>query len=73
VTGRWESQSIAEIDFVIEKAGVIHPLEVKAADNVRSRSLGVFCEKYTPDYALRLSTRNFGYENSIKSVPLYAA
>ena len=69
----WESHSIAEIDFVIEKAGMIYPVEVKAADNVRSRSLGVFCEKYQPDYAIRLSTRNFGFENGIKSIPLYAA
>ena len=69
----WESHSIAEIDFVIEKAGMIYPVEVKAADNVRSRSLGVFCEKYQPDYSIRLSTRNFGFENGIKSIPLYAA
>jgi hypothetical protein len=52
--------------------GII-PVEVKAAENVRSHSLGVYMEKYKPPYAIRLSSKNFGFANSIKSVPLYAA
>jgi len=52
--------------------GVI-PVEVKASDNVRSKSLGVYIEKYNPAYAIRLSSRNFGFYHRIKSVPLYAA
>ena len=29
-------------------------------------------KKYNPDYSIRISSKNFGYENNIKSVPLYA-
>lgn len=68
----WESGGKAELDFIIRKDDSVIPVEVKSADNVRARSLKVFVEKYTPTYSIRLSTKNFGYENGIKSIPLYA-
>ena len=51
--------------------GII-PVEVKSADNVKSKSLKVYVEKYNPKYSIRISTKDFGFENNIKSVPLYA-
>ena len=30
-------------------------------------------EKYNPKYGVRVSTKNFGFTNGIKSIPLYAA
>ena len=70
----WVSQGRAEVDFIIEDGTArAVPIEVKSSDNVRSRSLGVYCEKYEPARAIRLSTRNFGYDGLVKSVPLYAA
>jgi predicted AAA+ superfamily ATPase len=69
----WISPGKAELDFVFQdKHGNIIPLEGKSADNVRSKSLRVYTEKYKPPYSVRTSARNFGYENGIKSVPLYA-
>lgn len=29
-------------------------------------------KNYSPKYAVRISEKNFGFENNIKSVPLYA-
>jgi len=70
----WESQGKAEIDFVIQdKVGNIIPIEVKSSDNVRSKSLNQFTGKYNPAYSIRISSKNFGFESDIKSVPLYAA
>lgn len=69
----WNSGNKAEIDFVVELQDGIIPVEVKASENVRSHSLRVYIEKYKPVYAIRLSSRNFGFANGIKSVPLYAA
>lgn len=69
----WESSSIAEIDFVIIKNGVVVPVECKANINVRSKSLQSFVKRYNIKESIRLSGRNFGLENGIKSVPLYAA
>ena len=69
----WESANSAEVDFIVQNEDGVIPIEVKSAENVRSKSLKVFVEKYVPRYSIRLSSRNFGFENGIKSVPLYAA
>ncbi len=69
----WESNGQAEVDFVIQdKEGNIIPIEVKAAENVRAKSLNIFIKRYKPSYSMRISGKNFGFENQIKSVPLYA-
>lgn len=47
------------------------PVEVKANDNVNSKSLKMYINKYKPKYGIRISSKNFGLENNIKSVPLY--
>jgi predicted AAA+ superfamily ATPase len=69
----WNSANRAEIDFVLDTEDGIIPVEVKVSDNVRAKSLAVYIEKYKPVYAIRISARNFGLVNGIKSVPLYAA
>ncbi|MCL2153681.1 MAG: ATP-binding protein [Oscillospiraceae bacterium] len=69
----WESDSKAEVDFVIMTSGKLIPLEVKANVHSRSYSLNSYMKKYGPEYAIRVSGKNFGFENGIKSVPLYAA
>lgn len=68
----WESNGKAELDFIIRQNDSVVPIEVKSADNVRARSLKTFVDKYAPAYSIRLSTKNFGFENGIKSIPLYA-
>lgn len=62
-----------EIDFIIKNENGIIPIEVKSSENVISKSLNKYIEKYKPAYAIRISTKNFGFENNIKSVPLYCA
>jgi predicted AAA+ superfamily ATPase len=69
----WVLDGRAEVDFVFQDAaGAIVPLEVKSADNVRSASLSKFIGLYGPEYAIRVSSKNFGFENGIKSIPPYA-
>lgn len=69
----WESERGAEIDFVIQRNGELIPVEVKSADNTRAKSLEVYMETYNPAYAIKLSAKNFGFEDGKKTVPLYAA
>jgi predicted AAA+ superfamily ATPase len=69
----WESGGIAEVDFVLQLKSDFIPLECKSANNTRSKSLGVFTDKFKPQYSIRVSNKNFGFENGIKSLPLYAA
>lgn len=68
----WESVRGAEIDFVIQCDGQLIPIEVKSADNTKAKSLKVYMDSYQPAYAIKLSARNFGYEEHLKVVPLYA-
>ena len=67
------SKRNAEIDFVLysQEDGII-PIEVKSGNNIKSVSLNMYINEYNPKYAIRFSTRNFGFENNIKSIPLYA-
>ena len=68
----WESDRGAEVDFIIQRDGAIIPIEVKSADNTQAKSLKMYIEAYEPQYAIKISTRNFGSEDNKKTVPLYA-
>ena len=68
----WTSGNSAEIDFVIQKDGYTIPLEVKSSDNVKAKSLQTYIKKYSPKCSIRISSKNFGNENGIISIPLYA-
>ena len=69
----WKSNNMAEVDFLLYGEDGIVPVEVKANNNTKSKRLKMYMEKYNPKYAIRISTKNFGYTNNIKSIPLYAA
>jgi predicted AAA+ superfamily ATPase len=68
----WESQGKAEVDFVVQLNDDVIPIEVKSSDNVRAKSLQQFVSRYKPPFSFRISGKNFGFENNIKSIPLYA-
>ena len=68
----WTSGNQAEVDFIARIGQNITPIEVKAAAHTQSKSLSVYAAAYKPEYCIRISAKNFGFENGIKSVPLYA-
>ena len=69
----WKGNRDAEIDFLIttKDDGVI-PIEVKAEEHTQSKSLKIYNELYQPKYMIRISLKDFGFQNNIKSIPLYA-
>ncbi|HWT75348.1 MAG TPA: ATP-binding protein [Mobilitalea sp.] len=69
----WSSGGEAELDFIIEQDGKVVPIEVKAREHTKSRSLSFFHSKYKAEKTIRFSSRNFGWENGIEAIPLYAA
>ncbi len=71
----WLNENQSEIDFLLYNDDGIIPVEVKAADNTQAKSLKNYIAKYNPPYAIRVSSKDFGFnpETKIKSVPLYAA
>ena len=69
----WESKGKAEVDFVVQdKNGNIIPIEVKSNIHTKSKSLNVFKGLYKVPYSIRVSNKNFGFENDIKCIPLYS-
>lgn len=68
----WAETQVAEIDFLIDTKDGVIPIEVKANENKKSKSLNYFIEKNKINLAIRISANNFGVSNGIKSVPLYA-
>lgn len=70
----WKNEYDSELDFILQsEKGLIIPLEVKSSNHTKSRSLNNYMKEFSPKYGIRLSSKNFGFKNNIKSVPLYAA
>ena len=69
----WGVHRKAEVDFLVQnKEGSVIPIEVKSADNVMAKGLREYVKQFYPKYSIRISSKNFGFDNGIKSVPLYA-
>ena len=70
----WHNSNTSEIDFILYTNDGIIPVEVKAGDSTKSKSLNFYIEKFNPKYSIKISTKDFGYDpvKKIKSVPLYA-
>lgn len=70
----WKNNNKAEVDFLLYTSDGIIPVEVKAGNNTQAKSLNIYNETYKPKYAIRISTKEFGYnpKTKIKSIPLYA-
>ena len=70
----YRSNNTSKVDFLLYTKNGIIPVEVKAGNATQSKSLKLYIEKFKPKYAIRISTKDFGYDpkTNIKSIPLYA-
>ncbi len=66
------NNSSGEIDFLVQKAGSTYPIEVKAEENLRAKSLRTFSKSYSEMNSLRFSLSDFRDESWMKNIPLYA-
>lgn len=67
----WASGNLAEIDFVTQFTDKIVPIEVKAATNVKAKSLGVYKKKFEPSISVKASQLNLNYTDGVLDCPLY--
>ena len=71
----WSSDKTpAEIDFVVQTEHRVIPVEVKAEENVRARSMSEYIKNH-PDYQLRgLRISMMGYQDQewMENIPLFA-
>lgn len=73
VPNYWKSGNEAEVDFIVQFKNDIIPIEVKSDENVRSKSLSVYREKYNPNISIRFSLRNLKQEEGMLNIPLFMA
>jgi len=65
----WTSGNTAEVDFVIQYQNEIIPIEVKSDENIKSRSLSEFHQKYNPKLRIRYSLKNLSYRDGLLNIP----
>ncbi|WP_134090849.1 ATP-binding protein [Olivibacter sp. XZL3] len=69
----WSPQNArAEIDFLVQLAGEIIPIEVKVEENLQAKSLRVYYDKFQPKIAVRTSMSDYRRESWLENIPLYA-
>ncbi len=69
----WTSEGKAEIDFILQYKNIIIPIEVKSDENIRSKSMTFYHQKYDPSIRIRFSLRNFSFKEGLLNIPLFMA
>ncbi|MDE6826654.1 MAG: ATP-binding protein [Paramuribaculum sp.] len=67
-----KANSRQEIDFLIQKNGEVIPIEVKAEENLRAKSLHMFVDEFASQKAYRISMSDYRDEGWLTNLPLYA-
>ena len=67
----WTSGNMAEVEFLLQDAGKIIPIEVKADKNVTAKSLAYYRKQYLPKLSVRLSALNMRKDDDLLNLPLY--
>jgi len=65
-------EGMAEVEFVVQGATAIYPLEVKAKRNLQAKSLASYDARFKPDHCLRSSLAKHGLGARTDDLPLYA-
>lgn len=69
----WSAKnSRGEIDFLVQRGSKVYPIEVKAEENLRSKSLQAFSERYPDTIPRRFSLSGFRDQRWMHNVPLFA-
>ena len=69
----WSAEnSSGEIDFLAQGDNQVYAIEVKAEENLRSKSLRAFKQKHPWVSAVRFSMSGFREQDWMRNVPLYA-
>lgn len=70
--GYWSSEKgDAEVDFVVQGATGVFPLEAKAACNLKAQSIKTYREFFRPQICYRSSLEKFTDGRYVRDIPLY--
>jgi hypothetical protein len=65
----WSSGNTAEVDFIVQYENDIIPIEVKSDENIKSRSLQLYHQKFNPTLRIRYSLKNLSYQDGLLNIP----
>ena len=69
----WSAEnSSGEIDFLVQAGSGVYPIEVKAEENLRAKSLRAFNGRYEGMSPRRFSMSGFRDQGWMRNIPLYA-
>jgi predicted AAA+ superfamily ATPase len=69
----WSAErATAEVDFLVQRHGEVIPIEVKAEENLKAKSLRTYYDKFNPANCVRTSMADYRREQWLTNVPLYA-
>lgn len=63
--------SDGEIDFILQQNSRVIPLEVKAKENLKAKSLKAYRDKYQPELSIKTSLSDYKEQDGLINVPLY--
>lgn len=69
----FEHNSSLELDFIIRYDRKATPIEVKSADNTKSKSMTSLINNWGVEYGIKLSSKNVCKSDKVDSFPLYMA
>ncbi len=69
----WTSEGKAEVDFIVDRAGQVIPLEIKAGRSTKAKSLQVYKEKYEPQLSVKITANNLAFDGEHLLLPLFYA
>lgn len=69
----WSAEnSTGELDFLVQDSNRLFAIEVKAEENLRSKSLRAFKNAHSEVNAVRFSLSGYREQDWMRNVPLYA-
>lgn len=66
------NESEVEIDFAVQTESRVIPIEIKAEENVKAKSLKTYINEHSDLKGLRLSMKNYINQGWMENIPLYA-
>ena len=73
VPPRYWAEAAHEVDFILQREGIIVPVEAKAGENVKATSIKRYEKEYPAETPImvRLSLRNLSFDGKMLNVPLF--
>ena len=69
----WTSGNTAEVDFILQHRNEVIPIEVKSDENIKSRSLTLYHQKFNPKLRIRYSLKNTDRQDNLLNIPVFLA